>query len=525
MRRYTSWSAATAVALVIGVLAAPATGADEPEALPAAPLSTTDGSARATGLIVTGAGSGTALRSAAADDLAGDTSIDGVTAGPGRTRVISFDEAVPAAVAERLADDLESRSDVTAAEPDYVRTIADAPPVQVNDQYFPQQTSIWDPSRPAGGYSSRAPAFWTRTMGTPNIRVAVLDTGKIAHPDLVWADGYDVVDGDNDPTDPGSAGTGRLGDFHGTHVAGTVGARANNGIGVAGVAPGVTVVPVRVLDGQGNGSDSTIAAGILWAATNPVPVQVITMSLAGVGGCGPTLANAINVARSRGIVVIAAAGNDGADARGYAPASCPGVIAVGATDAGGARAPFSNYGSVVDISAPGTNVLSTAARRAANGGVEVGWATQSGTSMAAPAVAGAAALLASTGLSGQQIEARLPLQVSPATTPGTPGVLDLRPRIATKVSVKTTSKVKKGKRAVLRVKLRAATGARPSGRIRVYDGHKIVKRVTVASWRKGNITIKTPRLKKKGTHKLRVVYLGEGVFSAKKSVIRKVRVR
>ena len=503
MRHATTPAALAVLALVTGLLVGSAS---------ASTAATGPGEggedALAAGLIVSAPGSGAAVRD------------------------VRFDEPTTGEDAERAADELAVPSDDVTVVPDYVRHAADASPVAVNDPLFPQQTSIWDTSRPAGGYSTRAPAFWQRTAGIPTVRVAVLDTGSTPHPDLVWSAGRDIVDRDDDPTDPGSTPLPSSGDFHGTHVAGTVAARANNGIGVVGVAPGVSLVPVRVLDGQGDGFDSDVIRGIYWAAgftvdgsTNPAPVQVISMSLAGKAPCTAPLAAAVDAARARGIVVVAAAGNDGADGAAYAPGSCPGVISVGATDATGARASFSNTGASVDISAPGVGVLSTSRQ-----GSTPGYRFMSGTSMAAPAVSGAAALLASTGLTGAQIEAALPQMVTPSTTPGTPGVLNLTPppppAVASTVSVKIAkTKLRKGDRAVLRVRLRSAAGARPAGTVRVFDGSRIVRTATVSVRRKGTITVKTPRLKRKGVHRLRVVFLGGSGFTPSRSVTRTVLLR
>jgi serine protease len=535
MRTFTSWSVATTLALVVGVVAAPPTQAADVDLASAAhvPAPSTSGRPEAAGLVVTSSLSATSIERAAVSVLGGEAALEDVVRGPGTTRVIGFEDPVPGGVAERLAARLDDQPGVSSVEPDYVRSAADAPPVSVNDPFFPLQTHLWDTTRPAGGYSTRAPAFWQRSRGSAAVRVAVLDTGSTNHPDLVWSGGYDAIDNDADPTDPG--------DFHGTHVAGIVAAQADNRRGVAGVAPGVSIVPVRVLDGTGVGRDSTTARGILWAAglppagapANPAPVKVITMSLAGAGPCTSTLSRAIATARSRGIVVVAAAGNAAKDAAGYAPANCPGVIAVGATDETGARATFSNTGATVDISAPGVRVASTYAETTTSGQVAYDYAYLSGTSMAAPEVAGGAALLASVGLSGAQIEAALPTLVRPATTPGTAGILDLGAyvpavaRVATRVSATVaSSKVRKGKRAVVRVRLRStSSSARPTGRIRVFDGSRIVRTAYVSAARRGSITVKTPRLGRKGVHRLRVVYLGEGAFDASRSVVRRVRVR
>ncbi|KQX74837.1 S8 family serine peptidase [Aeromicrobium sp. Root472D3] len=536
MRTATSWSTATAVTLLLGLLAAPPTQASEPEPTTTATVAAvgapdTPTTPRAAGLVVT-----TTRGSAAVEQLATEVAdraavVEDVGRGPGGTRVVEFGEPVAGDVAERLATELESRPGMGPVEPDFVRSAADAPPVSVDDPLFPQQKNLWDTGRVGGGFSTRAPAFWQRTKGSPDVRVAVLDTGRTTHPDLTWAAGYDAVSNDADPTDPG--------DYHGTHVAGIVAARADNGRGVAGVAPGATIVPVRVLDADGSGTDTAIVRGILWAAgsppagapANPSPVQVVTMSLAGPGRCTSTLSNAIATARSRGVVVVAAAGNDARDAAGYAPASCPGVISVGATDDAGARASFSNTGPSVDVSAPGVAVISTYAT--ATGAPA--YAAVSGTSMAAPAVAGAAALLSSVGLSGPQIESTLPTMVRPSTSAATAGVLDLGyvaaaaapARAGTTVSAKVSARtVRAGGRSVVRVRLRSTTsGARPVGRIRVFDGSRIVRTAYVSPRRNGAITVKTPRLRRTGVHRLRVVYLGTGSFEGSRSVVRRVRVR
>ena len=518
MRALVARSAVTAAALVVGVLTASTAQADV-IAPTAAPVPSTGGVPQVAGLVVTGRASETAIESATEDALDGTTTVDDIERVTGDQRVVTFDDTVTGDLAERVAAELDARPDVISAEPDYIRTIADASPVTVNDQFFPQQTHLWDTTRSGGGFSTKATAFWKRTMGSPSVRVAVLDTGKTAHPDLVWAAGRDVVDNDGDPTDPGSL-LGSAGDFHGTHVAGIVAARANNGIGVAGVAPGVTLVPVRVLDGNGAGTDADIAAGIRWATS--AGVQVINMSLGGAGACTSVLSSAIQAARSRGIVVVAAAGNEARDAAGYAPASCPGVIAVGATDAAGRRASFSNVGATVDVSAPGVDVLSTG-----RSGRTYGYVRQSGTSMASPAVAGAAALFLSAGLNRAQTEAVLPWKVVPARSSGTAGIISLSGYrgIPTRVSMRVTSKVSKGGRAAVRVRLLSPTGLGPAGRIRVFDGKRIVRRATVWAARDGTIKVKTPRLHRKGAHRIKVVFLGDGVYLQSRSVTRTVTVR
>ena len=309
------------------------------------------------------------------------------------------------------------------------------PQAVVNDPYFALQ---WDLQPGAGGIG--AAAAWDVSTGE-GVVVAVLDTGIRPHADLVanLLPGYDMVssaavanDGDGrdpDPADPGdAAGAGECGtgspatasSWHGTHVAGTIAATAGNGLGIAGVAPGAKLLPVRVL-GKCGGYVSDIADAITWASgggvddvpDNPTPARVINLSLGGPGACDRTMQAAITDARARGTVVVVAAGNAAADAAGFTPASCAGVVTVAAVDRRGARAYYSNFGSVVDVAAPGGDmrlvgsdgILSTLNDGLAAPGADA-YAYYQGTSMAAPHVAGVAALM---------------LAVNPALTPAEVG--------------------------------------------------------------------------------------------------------
>jgi len=196
--------------------------------------------------------------------------------------------------------------------------------------------------------------------------------------------------------------------WHGTHVAGTVAAVSNNNNGVAGVAFKAKVVPVRVL-GKCGGYTSDIADGIIWASggtvagvpTNANPAKVINMSLGGSGACDSTTQAAINSARSRGTVVVIAAGNDNSNANNFNPGNCAGVVNVASTNRSGGRAYYSNFGTSVDVAAPGgaqnsandsNGVLSTYNTGTTTPGSD-SYGYSQGTSMAAPHVAGVAALI------------------------------------------------------------------------------------------------------------------------------------
>jgi serine protease len=220
---------------------------------------------------------------------------------------------------------------------------------------------------------------WQRSTGA-GVTVAVIDTGvEASHPDLAGhvLPGKDYVAGtEGVSSDPNG---------HGTHVSGTIAAVTGNGVGVAGIAPDTKILPVRVLGANGSGVMSDTASGIIWAADHGA--NVINMSLGSSGQLG-AVTNAIAYARSKGVTVVAAAGNEREKGSPTSyPAADPGVIAVAATDSADAVATFSNRGSYVDVAAPGVNIASTVP--VANGS----YAYYSGTSMAAPHVAAVAALL------------------------------------------------------------------------------------------------------------------------------------
>lgn len=226
---------------------------------------------------------------------------------------------------------------------------------------------------------------WSSSTGV-GVKVAVIDTGiDNGHPDFKNANGNSrVILGATFVTGTKSA---KDDNGHGTHVAGTIGA-SNNSIGVVGVAPNCTLLAVKVLDRTGSGYMSWVIAGIDWAANNGA--QVINLSLGSSTG-SQALKDAVDRAVANGVVVVAAAGNNGdkGNAASY-PAAYDSVIAVGATDSYDLVAPFSNYGLYLDVAAPGVSVLSTW-----KGG---GYVTASGTSMASPHVAGTCALVIAKGV-------------------------------------------------------------------------------------------------------------------------------
>lgn len=225
------------------------------------------------------------------------------------------------------------------------------------------------------------------------ITVAVIDTGIDAdHPDLAGKllPGYDIIKGADMPHAYDPMG-------HGTHVAGIIAADASNGIGVAGIAPGVRILPVRVLDDTGYGDDAGVGRGLVWAVDHGA--QVVNMSL-GTYDNNPVMEAAVKYAASKGVVVVASAGND----RAGGPKSYPGAyaesVAVAATSSTDGHAYYSTTGSYVDLAAPGDVILSTYP-----GGEYV---ALSGTSMAAPHVTAAVALVAARrGISPQAAVQRL----------------------------------------------------------------------------------------------------------------------
>ena len=245
----------------------------------------------------------------------------------------------------------------------------------------------------------RMPSAWDRAKNLPSQVVAVIDSGiNGQHPDLVgrtvW--GHDFVSNTGIVTGAASDDNG-----HGSLVAGIIAAQANNTEGIAGVAWNSKVMPVKVLDSAGQGTDSNIIKGINFAVDHGA--KVINLSLGGPGD-NPALHDAVTYAVGKGAVVVVAAGNSGADEPEY-PAAYPESIAVGATDTSGRITDFSTHGTWVDVAAPGWDILSTGTPDA-QGNI---YYYDSGTSFAAPIVAGIAALIKgqNAALTPAQVAARL----------------------------------------------------------------------------------------------------------------------
>lgn len=299
----------------------------------------------------------------------------------------------------RAISALRGRPDIRSADPNYIRR----PFRDVNDPLYPQQ---WH-------YALiNLPQAWDLTTGSPDVIVAVVDTGVLHnHPDLQGRliAGYDFVrdpseagDGnglDPNPEDPGNPATGV---FHGTHVTGTVAALTDNALGVAGVSHATQVMPLRALGIYGTGDDWDIMQAVRYAArldndSGTLPAKkadVINLSLGG-PGFSQSAQDDYDEVRAQGVIVIAAAGNDTSTVPLY-PASYAGVISVSAVDHLGDLASYSSYGPTIDLAAPGGSrdygVLSTCGDHSL-GFISYDYCNYSGTSMASPHVAGVAAMM------------------------------------------------------------------------------------------------------------------------------------
>lgn len=387
---------------------------------------------------------------------------------PGQAQVLRLPHPMRSDEARSLAARLVESGVARMAEPD-VRVY---PSLVPNDPGYPSQWHVRSlvTGLPYGqnNYGLNLPPAWDATVGSPSVVVAVLDTGLLPHADIDAGrilPGYDFISGldtngdgteddffyandgngrDADPTDPGdwiSADDRKLhpecelsdSSWHGTHIAGTIGAATDNAKGVAGIDWRARLLPVRVL-GKCGGLLSDIVDAMYWSAGLPVPkvpanpnaARVLNLSLSGPGACPQSLQQAFNAVTATGATVVVAAGNNAGSAGSYFPGNCSGVISVGATDRQGQRASYSNTGLAVTVSAPGgdpdvdTGILSTA-----NSGKTVpasdSYVAMAGTSMAAAQVSGVVALMqvVSPGLNPGAVRDALRVTATPFPQYGT----------------------------------------------------------------------------------------------------------
>ena len=318
-----------------------------------------------------------------------------------RLEVIQLDQPISRAEADALVQQLVDTGKVAFAEINEKRYVATAP----NDPDYGSQWYLKDFATPDKGVGIEA--AWDHTVGSSDVVVAVIDTGGTAHADMVGrlVPGYDFFSNDGDATDPGDASEGSScaassSTWHGTKVAGVIGANVNNALGIAGVNQLSFIQHIRILGPCGGDTADEIKA-IRWAAglpvdgvpLNPTPARVINLSLGGSGECLVSEQEAIDAATTAGAIVVVAAGNGGPDQIGddldvmpSSPANCKNVITVAATNPTGQRTTFSNFGSNVTIAAPGQAIRTTTFG---------GYTNANGTSFATPIVSGIVSLMLS----------------------------------------------------------------------------------------------------------------------------------
>ncbi len=270
---------------------------------------------------------------------------------------------VPAEQASSILEKARIQPGVLYAEPNYTAQALDVIP---NDPGWANQYNL---------VAIRAPQGWDLSTGSSAITIAIVDSGvDMGHPDLAGklVPGYDFVDNDSVPQDDHG---------HGTHVAGIAAAASNNATGMAGVSWGARIMPIKAIDSAGNATYEHVAAGIVWAADHDA--QIINLSLGG-AKTSQVLQDAVDYASGKGALLVAATGNTGSNNVLY-PAAYDAVMAVAATDGANNWAALSSYGPAVDIAAPGVSIYSA--------NIGGGYIYRDGTSMAAPHVAGLAAIL------------------------------------------------------------------------------------------------------------------------------------
>jgi|GEM_PF-3233134 len=288
-----------------------------------------------------------------------------------------YDETLNASEV-RLPDRLDPR--IAAERVRANRAFAYAEP-----NYYARATAV--PSDPLfnsqwGPWHVGTPCAWNMQIGNPGMRIAIIDTGvDFVHPDLggkVLNNGWDFVN--NDPLPQDDHG-------HGTHCAGIAAGMPNNNVGISGMDWNARILPIEVLNAGGSGTYWNVAQGIIYAAhPNQGNAQILSLSLAG-GAPSAVLQSAVQFAHSNRRLIVAAASNTGSQNPAY-PAFYSEAIAVGASTIDDSQAPFSNYGSWVDVAAPGVNILSSLWTSSGST-----WASWNGTSMATPMVAGLAGLV------------------------------------------------------------------------------------------------------------------------------------
>lgn len=299
-----------------------------------------------------------------------------------RSKLLSYNKSIgwytyqlPSNISVTKAQEsLQGLQGVAACEPDYIQSAQFTP----TDPAWPQQY---------GPVLMNMQNAWNYSLGLQSEIIAVVDTGvDLGHPEFVGR--LDTISGANiiSPNSPPDDNEG-----HGTHVAGIIAAGVDNGIGIAGICPDAQIMPVKVLDSNGNGYSSDIANGITFAANNHA--NVINMSLG-----GPNFTqdeqDAINYATQMGVICVAAAGNQGANEI-YYPANDLGIISVAASDANDNLASYSNFGPWVTVVAPGDNIFSTY--------LYSGYKVLSGTSMSSAMVSGVMGILQSYAPQGTPI--------------------------------------------------------------------------------------------------------------------------
>jgi serine protease len=403
----------------------------------------------------------------------------------------------------------EKRSPSSSAPSRHGRSVASSSTPD-NDPMSPRQWALWDSD---AGINLSGTRTVTRGDG---VAVAILDTGYQRHPDFPdnlkpsKSPGYDFVsatqvsnDGDGrdrDASDPGDwcSGGGRESSWHGTKIAGIVGAVTNNNMGLSSVAPGVTVVPVRTQGQCNTAVPRDIVEGLTWATggdvagvpANPTPAKVATISTLGSGKCPSDLQAAINAARARGAVVISSAGNDDhGDAGNRWPSNCSGVITVTGTDARGDLASYANVGSVVALAAPGgecngsngcqfKNSVWTTSNNGSTSPGSSSYAGDAGTSYAAPQVAATAALMlaAHPGLSPDEVRNALVATAHPFSKDACPstcgaGILDATAAVTMVNQNATPVTEAEGNRSFEKAQVLSGNPLLVSGKMSMKDGN------------------------------------------------------